>query len=255
MKCASVLLVITCLLSAVKAQWLETTIQLPDSSGPWALCHNPQNNMVYSANRDSDNVTVIDGATNQVITTVTAGTYPYALCYNPQNNKVYCANLSSGNVTVIDGATNQVITTVTAGRVPYALCYNPQNNKVFCANVGSRYVTVIDGASNQVLRTIGVGDGPCDFTWNPAQNRVYVANLSSSNISVLRDSGGGVEESPQPQASSSKPTATVVRGLPPGAVAFDAMGRRVVSTKPGVYFVAVSGERSAVHVRKVVVQR
>jgi hypothetical protein len=33
MKYASVLLAIICLLSAVKAQWLETTIYLPDSFG------------------------------------------------------------------------------------------------------------------------------------------------------------------------------------------------------------------------------
>ena len=43
-------------------------------------------------------MTVIDGATNSVLATVTAGARPYALCYNPQNNKVYCAN--SGNAAV-----------------------------------------------------------------------------------------------------------------------------------------------------------
>jgi hypothetical protein len=35
---------------------------------------------------------------------------------------------------------------------------------------------------------------------------------------------------------------------------FDAIGRRVTNPKAGVYFVAVSGERSAVSVRKVVIQ-
>ena len=51
-------------------------------------------------------MTVIDGATDSVIATVTAGSAPYALCYNPTNNKVYCANDGSDNVTVIDGATD-----------------------------------------------------------------------------------------------------------------------------------------------------
>jgi len=60
MKYASVLLAVGCLLSAVKAQWLETTIQLPSGSGPHALCYNPQNNKVYCANLDSDDVSVID---------------------------------------------------------------------------------------------------------------------------------------------------------------------------------------------------
>ena len=92
MKCASVLLATICLLSVADSQWLETTITLDPGAGPCALCYNPTNNKVYCANSGSDNVTVIDGATNSVIATVTAGSSPRALCYNPTNNKVYCAN-------------------------------------------------------------------------------------------------------------------------------------------------------------------
>jgi hypothetical protein len=52
-------------------------------------------------------------------------------------------------------------------------------------------------------------------------------------------------------------TATVLRSLPSGAVAFDAMGRRVVNPKPGVYFVrpASGVMREASSVYKVVIQR
>ena len=53
--------------------------------------------------------------------------------------------------------------------------------------------------------------------------------------------GGGVEESPKPQASSSKPGATILAGASSiGRLAscaiFDAMGRRVPSPTSGVYF-------------------
>ena len=69
----------------------------------------------------------------------------------------------------------------------------------------------------------------------------------------------GVEEGQQPTARGSRPAATVMRSLPVGMVAFDAMGRRVLNPKPGVFFVrersAVGGERSAVTVRKVILQR
>jgi hypothetical protein len=70
--------------------------------------------------------------------------------------------------------------------------------------------------------------------------------------------GGGIGESSTPQASSHRLQATVLRGLPFGAVAFDAMGRKVVNPKPGVYFVreepqATSPKPQAM--RKVVLQR
>lgn len=65
----------------------------------------------------------------------------------------------------------------------------------------------------------------------------------------------GIEENPKPRTAGSKPAATVIRSLPPGAVVFDAMGRRVLNPKSGIYFVTDDGARSAVHVRKVILQR
>ncbi len=54
--------------------------------------------------------------------------------------------------------------------------------------------------------------------------------------------GGGVEESPKPQASSSKPGATILAGASSigrlaSCVVFDAMGRRVSLATSGVYFI------------------
>jgi YVTN family beta-propeller protein len=236
--------------------------------GPWALGHNPQDNKVYCTNSNGGSVTVIDGATNGVIATLTTGNLPWALCYNPQDNKVYCANYFGNSVSVIDGATDSVIATPeTWGSL--ALCYNALNNRVYCGDYGSDRVSVIDGVTNQVLRTIDVGAGPQDVCHNPARNRVYVANFYGSSVSVLRDSGGGVEESFKPQAPSSKPAATVVRGVLflPAAVGggrlagsarlLDISGRKVLDLKPGandvralapgVYFVRT--EPSAVSFR------
>ena len=120
----------------LSAQWLETTIAVGD--GPGALVYNPTSNKIYCANWGTfpfsdSTITVIDGATNAVITTITAGAWPRAFVYNPDDNKIYSAHPYEG-VTVIDGATNVVITTIAVGDGPGALVYNPANNKVYCAN-------------------------------------------------------------------------------------------------------------------------
>jgi YVTN family beta-propeller protein len=120
---------------------------------PWALCHNPQNNKVYCANEGSGNVTVIDGATDSVIATVTAGSGPWALCHNPQNNKVYCANEGSDDVTVIDGTTNHVLRTVAVGDGPSAFCHNPQENRVYVTNYGSSSISVLRDSAAGVEET------------------------------------------------------------------------------------------------------
>ncbi len=81
----------------------------------------------------------------------------------------------------------------------------------------------------------------------------HTNDVSKIRFEVLPEVG--VEESRQPTAYSLQPTATVLCGLPTDAVVFDAMGRRVLSPKPGVYFVTEKDAQNAVHVRKVAIAR
>src|SRR5438445_13898925 len=104
--------------------------------------------MIYVANINSENGTVIDGATNAT-TTVNAGVGPESIAVNPVTNKIYVANAgfylsNNGSVTVIDGATNST-TSVNAGPNPTAVAVNPLTNSIYAVN-GNR-VTIIDGTS------------------------------------------------------------------------------------------------------------
>jgi YVTN family beta-propeller protein len=246
------------------------------------MCWNSLNNKVYCANYESDGITVIDGASNLALASVHAGAQPYAICYNTQCNKVYCANEIGSSVTVIDGASDSVLKTVGVGAYPEALCYSPQGNKVCCANRVDENVTVLDGQTDSVVVTIAVGARPRDLLWCSVKDRVYVANFGGSSISVLRDSGGGIEETRNGEVRRTS-AATVVRSvlflpqsLSPSLpiTLLDVTGRQVMVLRPGpndvshlapgVYFVrelsavgrareaAAKPHESAVSVRKVV---
>jgi YVTN family beta-propeller protein len=76
------------------AQWVTATI--PAGTGPNAVAVNPATNMIYVVN-GSDNVTVINGATN-LTSTVTVGSYPIAIAVNPLTNTIYVANHFDGTV-------------------------------------------------------------------------------------------------------------------------------------------------------------
>jgi YVTN family beta-propeller protein len=93
---------ITChfaLVTILSAQWLEETIPVGDY--PWGLVYNSTNNKVYCANDFSYDVTVINGATNSVITTIPVGDGPDAFAWNPIQNRTYVANYWSNTVSVI----------------------------------------------------------------------------------------------------------------------------------------------------------
>ncbi len=59
----------------------------PNANEPVALAVNPVTNKIYVANGLSNNVTVIDGATNAT-TTITAGSIPFAVGVNPVTTKI-----------------------------------------------------------------------------------------------------------------------------------------------------------------------
>ena len=329
----TVCLAVVACIGTASADWVTTTV--PADSNPYAVAANPVTNRIYVANSSSNNVTVIDGATNATITVATR-TGPSAVAANPVTNKIYVANLNSDNVTVIDGATNGT-TTVAAGSTPRAVAVNLATNKIYAANEHSDNVTVITeapvsdtkvraafdrlpgdttvfarppltgkgvnratpdrtemmGVLNRVGTTqlpwdwasVTAGGGTDSIAWSyewgtdsliMGENFVCCVPLedqaaTTNNLGLGSPFAGnlevypvyrmeyhvGVEESFKPQAISAKPVATVVRGLPAGAVVFDAMGRRVLSAKSGVYFVREEPQASSHKpqaMRKVVVR-
>jgi YVTN family beta-propeller protein len=170
------------LTAAAPAAAQTATAAVGAGTSPFSVAVNPVTNKIYVANSGSDNVTVIDGATNATIT-VAAGTNPVSVAVNPVTNKIYVANEGSGNVTVIDGATNAT-TTVAAGTNPVSVAVNPVTNKIYVANQGSANVTVIDGATNTTT-TVAAGTNPRSVAVNPVTNKIYVANGGSDNVTVI----------------------------------------------------------------------
>src|SRR4029077_20926347 len=89
--------------AGLRAQSVTTTVGA--GNNPYAVAVNPVSNKIYVVNNYSNNVTVIDGATNAT-TTVGVGSSPLAVAVNPVTNKIYVANAYTNNISVIDGATN-----------------------------------------------------------------------------------------------------------------------------------------------------
>ncbi len=66
---------------------------------------------------------VIDTATNGLITNVEVNANPFGVSVTPDNSRIYVANAgfgNYGNVTVIDAASNTVTNTIPVGDGPFA---------------------------------------------------------------------------------------------------------------------------------------
>lgn len=74
----------------------------------------------YITNFGSNNVSVIDTATNTVIATIPVGSVPLGVVVTPDGSKVYVANSDDNSVSVIATATNTVTATIPVGSYPIA---------------------------------------------------------------------------------------------------------------------------------------
>jgi YVTN family beta-propeller protein len=175
------------------AQGQAVIATVPVGKQPMAVAVNPVTNKIYVGNGISNNVTVIDGATNSTRTvTDPNASFPIGVAVNPVTNKIYIANLNSNNVTVIDGTTHSAMTVTDPNAIrPIALAVNSATNKIYVANEGNNVnnfgnVTVIDGASNSTSTVTDLhANNPFAIGVNPVTNKIYVANMRSSTATVI----------------------------------------------------------------------
>ena len=102
---------------------------------PVGVAVNPSTNLIYAVNEESGTVSVINGASNRVVATVSTesmgGTLPFDVAVNPSTNLIYVA---STIVSVIYGSTNSIVMTVSVGGKPQGVAVNPSTNMIYVAN-------------------------------------------------------------------------------------------------------------------------
>lgn len=90
---------------------------------------------IYVTNFGSNTVSVINSASDKVITTIHVGTNPIGVAFNPKNNYVYVTNTNSGSVSVIDSFSNKFVKNISVGPRPYLLAYDPANANMYVVNI------------------------------------------------------------------------------------------------------------------------
>jgi YVTN family beta-propeller protein len=186
----------------------DNTLSVNVGYEPVYLAVNQVTNKIYVANScgsdpacaSDGTVSVIDGASNTVIATVTVGSTPLGVAVNSATNQIYVTNYCgndvscntySGTVTVIDGGSNTVTATVNVGAGPYFPAVNSSTNQIYVSNscgndptcphpYSPGTLTVIDGATNNPS-SVNVGYEPVYLAVNQVTNKIYVANSCGSD--------------------------------------------------------------------------
>jgi YVTN family beta-propeller protein len=69
--------------------------------GPADVAVNPDTNMVYTANPESNTASIINGTTNNIVAHIAVGNFPLSIAVNPNTNTIYVAKSGDNTLSVI----------------------------------------------------------------------------------------------------------------------------------------------------------
>jgi YVTN family beta-propeller protein len=130
----------------------------------------PIQGTVWVADEHGNSITVIDAATNKIVTTLTGIEGPHNLQVAPDGKSVWAVSGHQSLAVMIDPATYTVHGTVPTGKMPA----HDDNT-----------VSAIDVATMKTLATIPVGKYPHGLRPSPDGKWIYIANAKDTTLSVI----------------------------------------------------------------------
>ena len=187
--------------------------KIPVGYQPVAVAFDPDNGYVYVLNVVTNNLTVIDGATEHPIGSIVAGpngSVSWNLVYDPVNGYLYIENdadLYYGGVTMVNPTNMSAAGSFQTGFQPYGAAVEPSTGAVAVVNTGSDNLTISWAASFGTDEEVTLGTAPSAAVFDPRNGDIYVADSSSNNVSVVNRTGEQI--------------GTAYAGYAPTAIAYD----------------------------------
>ena len=159
---------------------------------PSSVAYNPKSNVLYVANRGSDNLTLLNASSYAELGSVSTapGAAPVGVAYNAQNTKLYVANAGDWSVEVFSLANNlfpnqnQLIALPGAPAAlvadPVGVAFDSEDGLVAVVG-GDGTLSILAGTS--IVAAFVLGQDPGPLVYDPVSNLVYAAaDVSFSGV-------------------------------------------------------------------------
>ena len=162
------------------------------AAGAVSVCAESQNYFVFVSNERSDDITVIDGASQEVVATFRVGKRPRGIHAALDGNRVFVtlsgsprmapgvdenrapADKTADGLGVIDPVARKLIDRWHVGSDPEQFAISRDGKLAFVANEDDASISIIDLSSGQIRGKVKVSEEPEGVGVNPANGEVYV---------------------------------------------------------------------------------
>ena len=159
---------------------------------------------IYVTNENSGDLSVMDGATLEVIATVPLGKRPRGIHASPDGKTIYVAlsgspiggpgvdesklpppDKTADGIGVFDVRQNKLVRTIQSGSDPENFDLSKDGRQIFVSNEDDSKASVIDVATGKVEKSFPVGEEPEGVKVSPNGKFVYVTSENTGTISVI----------------------------------------------------------------------
>lgn len=149
-----------------------TVYELGDVDEPSGIAWNPQKRELYVASQGSDDLTVLNVDSGEVVKTIPTGARALSAVYEPETDLVYVANRSGETVTVVDPNTYEVVGNLGAGKYPNHVSVDDQGHVYMLNKAGNEHP---DGTKTDDLYRYSFGAGEASETNDAAEEEKAAA--------------------------------------------------------------------------------
>lgn len=167
------------------------------ANAAWALPS--PNDRVYTADQNSNTVSVINPATNTLVGQIALGNprpdllsplykgqiNVHGMGFSPDHKTLLVVSNGSNSVTFIDTATNKVKGTTYIGRSPHEGFFTADGKEVWVVVRGEDYISVIDPTTYKETRRIQTSLGPGMVIFPPDGKLAFVVSSFTPKLDVI----------------------------------------------------------------------
>jgi YVTN family beta-propeller protein len=146
----------------------------------------PERSRVFVANESSNNVTVVDADSFQVVGQVDARNHAtHDLAVSRDGRWLFATNLASGRLSAINTRTMETVASIATGDRAHVVTLTNDNRQAWVANIGENTISIVDTTTFRILGTIAVGKGPTGLTFSRDGRFAYVSNQGDKTVEVI----------------------------------------------------------------------
>ncbi|MCY1144579.1 YncE family protein [Actinoplanes sp. Pm04-4] len=160
--------------------------ELPVKPNPHAVGFSSDQMRAFTANHESNAVTVIDMRTNGVLQSIPVSKAPHSIAVSPDGRMALVAGYEADAANLIDTVTLKRTGPFKVGRDPQSVAFSADSRYGYTVNEGDGTITVLNGRTGAVTSTVKVGQSPRTIGVSPDGRLAYVSNGGDNTLSVLR---------------------------------------------------------------------